>query len=64
MFERFTERARQVVILAQDEVRALEHDCIGSEHILLGLVRADDGVAELRAERERLHGPAEPPEQP
>ncbi len=45
MFERFTEQARQVVILAQEEARALEHNYIGSEHILLGLLRADDGIA-------------------
>jgi ATP-dependent Clp protease ATP-binding subunit ClpA len=45
MFERFTERARQVVVLAQDEARALKHDYIGTEHILLGLLRDDDGVA-------------------
>jgi hypothetical protein len=37
-FERFTERARQVVVLAQDEARALKHDYIGTEHILLGLL--------------------------
>jgi ATP-dependent Clp protease ATP-binding subunit ClpA len=45
MFERFTERARQVVVLAQDEARALKHDYIGTEHILLGLMRDDDGLA-------------------
>ena len=45
MFERFTERARQVVVLAQDEARALSHDYIGTEHILLGLVRENEGVA-------------------
>ena len=39
MFERFTERARQVVVLAQDEARALKHNYIGTEHILLGLLR-------------------------
>ena len=39
MFERFTERARQVVVLAQDEARMLRHDYIGTEHILLGLLR-------------------------
>src|SRR5215204_5049399 len=37
--ERFTERARQVVVLAQDEARALKHNYIGTEHILLGLLR-------------------------
>ena len=45
MFERFTERARQVVVFAQDEARMLRHDYIGTEHILLGLLREDDGVA-------------------
>jgi ATP-dependent Clp protease ATP-binding subunit ClpC len=45
MFERFTERARQVVVLAQDEARALRHDYIGTEHILLGLLREQEGLA-------------------
>jgi ATP-dependent Clp protease ATP-binding subunit ClpC len=45
MFERFTERARQVVVLAQDEARTLKHNYIGTEHILLGLLREEDGVA-------------------
>jgi ATP-dependent Clp protease ATP-binding subunit ClpC len=45
MFERFTERARQVVVLAQDEARLLGHDHIGTEHILLGLLREEEGVA-------------------
>src|SRR6266550_5897671 len=45
MFERFTERARQVVVLAQEEARSLEHNYIGTEHILLGLVRENEGVA-------------------
>ena len=45
MFERFTERARQVVVLAQEEARALKHDYIGTEHILLGLLRVEDGLA-------------------
>lgn len=45
MFERFTERARQVVVLAQDEARALQHNYIGTEHILLGLLREEDGLA-------------------
>ena len=44
MFERFTERARQVVVLAQDEARALGHDYIGTEHLLLGLLREADGL--------------------
>ena len=45
MFERFTERARQVVVLAQDEARALRHNYIGTEHVLLGLLREEEGVA-------------------
>src|SRR5665647_3044022 len=45
MFERFTERARQVVVLAQEEARTLGHNYIGTEHILLGLVRENEGVA-------------------
>lgn len=45
MFERFTERARQVVVLAQDEARALRHGWIGTEHLLLGLLREDEGIA-------------------
>ena len=44
MFERFTDEARQVVVLAQDEARELRHDYIGTEHLLLGLLR-EDGVA-------------------
>jgi ATP-dependent Clp protease ATP-binding subunit ClpC len=45
MFERFTERAREVVVLAQDEARALKHNYIGTEHILLGLLREEEGLA-------------------
>ena len=45
MFERFTERARQVVVLAQEEARDLKHNYIGTEHLLLGLLREGDGVA-------------------
>ena len=45
MFERFTDRARRVVVLAQDEARSLEHNYIGTEHILLGLIREGEGVA-------------------
>src|SRR5919107_3073915 len=45
MFERFTERARQVVVLAQEEALSLGHNYIGTEHILLGLVRENEGVA-------------------
>ena len=45
MFERFTERGRQVVVLAHDEARAFKHNYIGTEHILLGLLREEDGLA-------------------
>jgi len=45
MFERFTDRARRVVVLAQEEARLLNHDYIGTEHILLGLIQEGDGVA-------------------
>jgi ATP-dependent Clp protease ATP-binding subunit ClpC len=45
MFERFTDRARRVVVLAQEEARRLDHNYIGTEHILLGLLRDGEGVA-------------------
>jgi ATP-dependent Clp protease ATP-binding subunit ClpC len=45
MFERFTDRARRAVVQAQDEARTLNHDFIGTEHILLGLVGEGQGVA-------------------
>jgi ATP-dependent Clp protease ATP-binding subunit ClpA len=45
MFERFTDRARRVVVLAQEEARMLDHNYIGTEHILLGLLREGEGVA-------------------
>jgi ATP-dependent Clp protease ATP-binding subunit ClpC len=45
VFVRFTEPARQVVVLAQDEARALHHNYIGTEHLLLGLLREERGVA-------------------
>jgi ATP-dependent Clp protease ATP-binding subunit ClpA len=45
VFERFTPRARQVVVLAQEEARALQHGYIGTEHLLLGLLREEEGVA-------------------
>jgi hypothetical protein len=45
VFERFTERARQVVVLAQEEARGLRHNYIGTEHILLGLLREQEGLA-------------------
>src|SRR6266536_3476971 len=45
MFERFTDRARRVAVLAQEEARMLHHDHIGTEHILLGLIHEGEGVA-------------------
>ncbi len=45
MFERFTDKARRAVVLAQEEARTLDHNYIGTEHLLLGLLREEDGVA-------------------
>jgi ATP-dependent Clp protease ATP-binding subunit ClpC len=45
VFERFTERARHVVVVAQEEARALQHNYIGTEHILLGLLGEEEGLA-------------------
>ena len=45
MFERFTDRARRVIVLAQDEARNLKHNYLGTEHFLLGLIREGEGVA-------------------
>lgn len=45
MFERFTDRARRVIVLAQEEARGLKHNYIGTEHLLLGLIHEGDGVA-------------------
>src|SRR5690606_23086445 len=45
LFERFTDRARRVVVLAQEEARLLNHSYIGTEHILLGLIHEGEGVA-------------------
>ncbi len=71
MFERFTERARQVVVLAQDEARELRHNYIGTEHLLLGLLREEEGLAarvlaslgitveEVRAQLARIVGPGD-----
>jgi ATP-dependent Clp protease ATP-binding subunit ClpC len=71
VFERFTERARQAVVLAQDEARALKHNYIGTEHLLLGLLREKEGlaarvleslgvsVAEARAQVARIVGEGE-----
>jgi ATP-dependent Clp protease ATP-binding subunit ClpA len=51
MFERFTDRARRVVVLAQEEARLLNHNYIGTEHILLGLIHEKEGVAAKVLER-------------
>ena len=45
MFEKFTDRARRVIVVAQEEARRLHHDYIGTEHLLLGLIREGEGVA-------------------
>src|SRR5213594_3411853 len=45
MFERFTERARRVVILAQEEAKRLNHSAVGTEHLLLGIIGEGEGVA-------------------
>lgn len=45
MFERFTDRARRVVVLADEEARTLNHNYIGTEHLVLGLLREEEGVA-------------------
>jgi len=71
VFERFTERARQVVVLAQDESRSLKHNYIGTEHLLLGLLREEEGIAarvltslgisleDVRAEVAQIVGPGD-----
>ena len=51
MFERFTVRARRIIVLAQEEARGLGHDYIGSQHILLGLLNEGEGVAIQSLER-------------
>jgi ATP-dependent Clp protease ATP-binding subunit ClpC len=73
VFERFTERARQVVVLAQDEARALKHNYIGTEHLLLGVLREEEGIGArvleglgvsadgVRSQVERLIGRGEDP---
>ena len=47
MFERFTDRARRAVVLAQEEARLLGHDYVGTEHLLLGLIREGEGGAAM-----------------
>lgn len=44
-FDRFTERARKVILLAKEEAKRFNHDYIGTEHLLLGLVKEGEGVA-------------------
>src|SRR5258708_20078555 len=73
MFERFTDRARRVIVLAQEEARQLNHNYVGTEHILLGLIREGDGVAakalaatgisldKARREAQAIIGPAPQP---
>src|SRR6201984_1739824 len=65
LFERFTDRARRVLVLAQEEARLLNHNFIGTEHILLGLIHEGEGVAakaleslgvSLEAVREKVEG--------
>ena len=65
MFERFTDRARRVLVLAQEEARLANHNYIGTEHILLGLIHEGEGVAarvleslgiSLEAVRDKLNG--------
>jgi ATP-dependent Clp protease ATP-binding subunit ClpC len=71
VFERFTKRARQSVVLAQDEARTFKHNYIGTEHLLLGLLREEEGLAarvleslditveEVRAQVARIVGPGD-----
>ena len=73
MFERFTDRARRVIVLAQEEARTLQHNYIGTEHLLLGLIREGEGVAakaltskgvtldDTRKQVEEMIGKAMPP---
>jgi ATP-dependent Clp protease ATP-binding subunit ClpA len=73
VFERFTEPAREVVVFAQDEARRLQHNYIGTEHLLLGLLREEEGLAarvlesleitadQVRAEVARVIGRGEEP---
>ena len=58
MFERFTDRARRVVVLAQDEARGLKHNYIGTEHLLLGLISEGEGVAAKALETMGFKGEA------
>jgi ATP-dependent Clp protease ATP-binding subunit ClpC len=55
VFERFTDRARRVLVLAQEEARLLNHSFIGTEHILLALIHEDEGVAAKALKSARRH---------
>ncbi len=73
MFNRFTERARRVILLAREEARRLDHDYLGTEHILLGLIREGEGIGatalqnlgidlvQIRVEVEKQLGEGEEP---
>jgi ATP-dependent Clp protease ATP-binding subunit ClpC len=54
MFQRFTDRARRVVVLSQDEARGLNHNWIGTEHLLLGVIREGSGVGAKALEAMRI----------
>ncbi|MHB1851636.1 MAG: Clp protease N-terminal domain-containing protein, partial [Acidimicrobiales bacterium] len=58
VFERFTDRSRRVLVLAQEEARLLGHSFIGTEHILLGLIHEGDGVAAKALEALEIHSEA------
>jgi ATP-dependent Clp protease ATP-binding subunit ClpC len=51
MFERFTDKGRQVVVMVQDEARGFEHDYVGTEHLLLGLLYPQGGIADVTLAR-------------
>jgi ATP-dependent Clp protease ATP-binding subunit ClpC len=51
VFERFTERARRVIILAREEAGRFRHDFVGTEHVLLGLIRDGEGIATAVVQR-------------
>lgn len=55
MFERFTQRARQVLVVAQEEARALDHNFVGTEHLLLGLLAGEGVAARVLAARGLTH---------
>jgi ATP-dependent Clp protease ATP-binding subunit ClpC len=57
LFERFTDRARRVLVLAQEEARLLNHNFIGTEHILVGLIHEGEGVAANRTKPSLLVSP-------